>query len=129
MSYPGLGYTQMIAVLVAALGLTTPQVEPSPARSVAPERAGGITGAASWYAYHVGQAAAGPALRRLLGPDWRGQTVTVTRGTAHVDVVLTDWCQCYEDETQERIIDLDINDFASLGPTSHGVIDVTVTWP
>jgi len=129
MSYPGLGYTQMIVVLVATLGLTTPQVDPTPAPTVAPERAGGITGAASWYAYHEGQAAAGPALRRLLGPDWRGQRVTVSRGTAHVVVMLTDWCQCYEDEIRERIIDLDDDDFAALGPTSAGVIDVSVTGP
>ena len=84
-----------------------------------------VTGQATWYAYHEGQAAAGPWLRRALGKHWRGTNVTVWRGKAHIRVTLTDWCWCPKGH---RVIDLDIRDFAKLGdPYLDGVIDVRVT--
>lgn len=82
---------------------------------------GRVSGSATYYAYHRGQAAAGPGLRRALGPTWRGQTVVVN-GT--LVVVLTDWCLC----KGNRIIDLDKRDFATLAPTWRGVIPVVVTY-
>jgi hypothetical protein len=86
----------------------------------------GTQGTASWYDYKVGQAAAGPALRAALGPNWRGQTVEVWHKDKHVRVVLTDWCQCFKDTNRERIIDLDIRSFAALAPASRGLIPVEV---
>lgn len=86
-----------------------------------------LTGVASWYRYVVGHAAAGPALRAFLGDNWRGQTVTVTMNGRSVSVKLSDWCQCYEGERSERIIDLDDRAFAALAPVSRGLIQVTVS--
>ncbi len=77
-----------------------------------------IGGTATWYDYHEGQAAAGPALR--IG-DWRGSTVRVCAQTCIV-VRLTGACWCKGD----RIIDLDDADFAKLAPLSRGVVSVTV---
>ena len=79
-----------------------------------------LTGVASWYSYHEGQAAAGPALRRMLGKDWRGQTVTVCRLSTCIRVRLTDWCGCYG----SRVIDLDDADFSRLAPLSRGLVRV-----
>ena len=83
-----------------------------------------IGGNATWYKYHEGQAAAGPALRDALGPDWRGQTVTVCADRCVV-VRLTDWCWCPKGR---RVIDLDDDDFAKLAPLSRGVIAVTIEY-
>ena len=84
------------------------------------------TGTASWFAAPAGTAAAGPALRRLLGKDWRGQRVRVTAGDRSVVVALTDWCQCYRGEDRERIIDLSRSAFAALADPSRGLVRVTV---
>ena len=84
-----------------------------------------LSGTASWYRYHEGQAAAGPALRQMLGPDWRGMTVQVCAATC-ISVVLTDWCQCYRGTGRERLIDLDRRDFAALAAPSRGLVQVTV---
>ena len=81
-----------------------------------------LTGQATYYDYHQGQAAAGPALRQWLGPDWRGSTVRVC-SRACVTVTLTDWCAC----SGERVVDLDRRDFARLAPLSVGVVAVTIT--
>jgi len=82
-----------------------------------------IWGQATWYNYNLGQAAAGPKLRAMLGATWRGKLVTVRYGTKHVTVVLTDWCAC----SSTRIIDLDQRDFATLAWSGLGVIQVSVT--
>lgn len=85
-----------------------------------------VTGSATWYDYHPGQAAAGPALRRALGDNWRGQSVDVCLSGTHTcihDIRLTDWCWCPHGN---RVIDLDVRDFASLAPTWRGVLKVEV---
>jgi hypothetical protein len=76
-----------------------------------------VTGLASWYCragsspctygYPDGSgfnayAAAGPALRAAIGPDWRGRIITVDG----VRVKLIDWCQCYRGEPHEKLLDL-----------------------
>lgn len=84
---------------------------------------------ASWYAYHPGQAAAGPGLRH---PGWRGETVLVCKAPFRVlsfrcvVVRLTDWCQCFAGTPRERIIDLDRRDFARLADPSRGLVNVVV---
>jgi hypothetical protein len=85
-----------------------------------------LTGRASWYDYRPGQGAAGPRLRSMLGPDWRGRTVDVCVGDTCVAVTLTDWCQCYKGERRERIIDLDVRSFAVLAHPSAGLVKVTI---
>jgi hypothetical protein len=85
-----------------------------------------VGGLATWYQYHEGQAAAGPTLRSLLGPGWRGDTVTVSANGHHVTVRLTDWCACGDRNGKDTLIDLDDDDFAKLAPTSRGVIEVAV---
>ena len=81
-----------------------------------------VQGTATWYEWHAGEAAAGPALRQALGPHWRGQTVKVCAGSCVV-VKLTDWCAC----GHGRVIDLDDQSFRKLAPLSQGVVKVTVT--
>lgn len=78
-----------------------------------------IGGTATWYDYHEGQAAAGPALRSFLGPDWRGSLVRVCAGEC-ITVRLTDWMRA------DRLIDLDDADFGKLAPLSRGVLSVEV---
>lgn len=85
-----------------------------------------VTGTASWYDYRPGHAAAGPALRRALGPGWRGTTVTVCRGKQCADVILSDWCECYAGTKRERVIDLDDQTFALLGALKRGIVLVEV---
>ena len=84
-------------------------------------------GIASWYAYVPGHAAAGPELRRMLGPSWRGTTVRVCAGGRCVRVVLSDWCQCWKGTRSERLIDLDSRAFARLAPLPRGLVRVEVT--
>jgi hypothetical protein len=83
-----------------------------------------VSGTATWYATGpgAGQAAAGPALRRAIGPAWRGSTVQVCAGHC-VTVKLTDWCACPDG----RVVDLSDEDFASLAPLPMGVLRVTVS--
>lgn len=66
-------------------------------------------------------AAAGPALRAWLGPAWRGQLVTVSRGDRSVTVRLIDWCACHG-----RVADLYATAFAELAPLARGVLRVEV---
>jgi rare lipoprotein A (peptidoglycan hydrolase) len=89
-----------------------------------------VTGVASWYNYRPREAAAGPALRAMLGSSWRGRLVYVTRRTCTngvcvsrtAKVRLTDWCACYG----TRVIDLDRATFALLAPPSRGLVYVSV---
>ena len=89
-----------------------------------PAALGGVRGIASWYRYIPGRAAAGPALRRALGPAWRGHLVQVCRVERCLAVRLTDWCQCYG----SRVLDLDVRSFARLGSPALGLVWVEVTW-
>lgn len=96
----------------------------------------GISGTASWYRYIPGGAAAGPALRRFLGPHWRGGIVRVCAGETCVVAALSDFCRC--DTGAEKLIDLDLGLFVALAPPGRdangdprlpgwqGTLDVTV---
>ena len=97
---------------------------PEPIRTAPPRSTSSITGQATWYRWHAGEAAAGPGLRKALGRTWRGRTVTACSGGRCVRVRLTDWCLC----RGERIIDLDVRAFGRLAPPSRGVIRVEVKW-
>ena len=63
-------------------------------------------------------AAAGPRLRAALGPNWRGKTVLVDG----LRVKLVDWCQCYQGQSHEKIIDLYLDVFRRTGSS------VTIRW-
>ena len=89
-----------------------------------------LTGIATWYDWRPGEAAAGPALRRALGPDWRGQWVTVCTaaiGRSCVTVRLTDACWCPDRRGVPVVIDLDRASFGQLADPSIGVLLVTVS--
>jgi hypothetical protein len=97
-------------------------VQPPKVRTGARSRI--VSGVATWYRYHVGGAAAGPALRKALGADWRGTTVTVcNEADTCVDAALTDSCWCPKGN---RVIDLDSRLFDDLAPLGTGVLAVTV---
>jgi hypothetical protein len=91
-----------------------------------------LSGIASWYAYVLGDAAAGPALRAWLGPDWRGQRVTVCAirhsdiPTPCVVVTLSDFCRCQTNPDSVKVIDLDVRSFAQLADPSRGIVVVTI---
>jgi len=87
-----------------------------------------VGGWATWYAYHEGQAAAGPALRHLLDGHWRDRTVVVSAGGHSVIVKLTDWCACGKRNGRNTVIDLDSRDFAKLAPLSQGIVIVSVEY-
>ena len=87
-----------------------------------------VGGYATWYAYHEGQAAAGPALRHLLDGHWRDRTVVVSAGGHSVIVKLTDWCACGKRNGRNTVIDLDSRDFAKLAPLSQGIVIVSVEY-
>ena len=63
-------------------------------------------------------AAAGPRLRAALGSTWRGRIVYVDG----VRVKLIDWCQCYQGQSNEKLLDLYYDVFARVGST------VTIRW-
>lgn len=86
-----------------------------------------LTGRASWYSAPGSVAAAGPRLRRALGPGWRGQWVRVSSGSRSVVVELADFCQCYQGTRGERLVDLSDDDFAVLAPLASGVVRVRIT--
>ena len=85
---------------------------------------GHVSGDATWLRTKPGTAAAGPALRKALGRNWRGKWVNVTAHGRTIRVKLTDWCAC----GHGRVIDLDKASFARLAPLSQGVLRVVVTW-
>lgn len=62
--------------------------------------------------------AAGPRLRAAIGPGWRGMVVLVDG----IRVKLIDWCQCYEGESNEKLIDLYRDVFLRTGSP------VTIRW-
>jgi hypothetical protein len=119
----------------------TPKPKPKP-RQAAVYSGGGtshvLRGRASWYcnnnasraqisachyqypdtgAYNA-YAAAGPRLRAALGPNWRGRVVSVDG----LRVKLVDWCQCYQGQSQEKIIDLYYDVYLRAGG------NVTIRW-
>ena len=63
-------------------------------------------------------AAAGPKLRAAVGPSWRGSIVYVDG----IRVRLIDWCQCYQGEPQEKLLDLYYDVYARTGAA------VTIRW-
>jgi hypothetical protein len=63
-------------------------------------------------------AAAGPRLRAALGAGWRGKVVLVDG----IRVKLIDWCQCYQGEPNEKLLDLYYDVFARTGSS------VTIRW-
>ncbi len=85
-----------------------------------------IGGLATWYDAPPGQAAAGPDLRAALGPNWRGQIVTVSHDGRSVSVKLSDFCACGDRGGKPTLIDLDDASFARLAPLSAGVIEVSI---
>ena len=117
--------TALIAATILSLATLMPvrHVPDRPPHAVTTRIAAahvGVRGTASWYRWHPGEAAAGPALRRALGPGWRGMRVTVCAGRCVV-VRLTDWCAC-----RDRVIDLDVRAFARLAAPSRGLVSVSV---
>jgi hypothetical protein len=101
--------------------------------AVVPKTTHSISGTASWYCRagvspctvdHLDDggidayAAAGPRLRAAIGSNWRGNIVYVDG----LRVQLIDWCQCYEGESNEKLLDLYYDVFARTGSR------VTVRW-
>lgn len=105
---------------------------PAPRHGAVPSRTvpvAALAGRASWYRTPGLTAAAGPQVRRRLGPGWRGAVVLV-RGNGHaVRVTLTDWCQCYRGQPGERLLDLSATAFARLAPLRRGLVRVAIAWP
>ena len=115
-------------------------VQPSPHLIVVPRGSSQpsshrASGTASWYCGHGSActrgfdascrcAAAGPSIRRLLGPAWRGRSVLVRSGPSSVRVRLVDWCAC----PGGRLLDLYSDAFQRLAPLSRGLVKVTVEW-
>jgi hypothetical protein len=104
----------------------TPTATPTPKPTVTTTHS--ISGLASWYcragvspctSSHPdtsgfnAYAAAGPRLRRALGSDWRGSIVYVDG----IRVKLIDWCQCYEGQSNEKLLDLYYDVFSRVGGT------------
>lgn len=118
-------------MIAAAISVVLAVAQVVAARPAVPERPpvaaheqpahAGVRGVASWYRWHPGEAAAGPALRRALGPNWRGMTVRVCGKVSCTTVRLTDWCLC-----TRRVIDLDVRAFARLADPSRGLVMVSV---
>jgi len=110
----------MIAALVLAGAALAASYAPS--TPVANES---ISGIASWYDWHLGEAAAGPGLRRFLGKHWRGTVVRVCSSRC-ITVRISDWCQCFRGTLDERLIDLDRRSFAVLADPRLGLVTVQV---
>lgn len=99
----------------------------APGRTAAPAAAVTVPrGTASWYRAAGLVAAAGPDLRRWLGPGWRGERIRVVAGGRSVVVRIVDWCQCYRGEPRERLIDLGDEAFVELAPLAVGLVRVRV---
>ncbi|HUR05131.1 MAG TPA: RlpA-like double-psi beta-barrel domain-containing protein, partial [Nonomuraea sp.] len=91
------------------------------------------SGVASWYCSSSSPctagysasgmwAAAGPGLQ--VG-SWFGRTVTVSSGTASVQVTLIDSCWCGGGAV---LVDLYASAFSQLAPLSTGQVNVTASW-
>lgn len=113
------GWLVVATIVAFAAGLLIGYAVPTVAASSS------ISGYATWLDTTPGTAAAGPALRSWLGPDWRGQTVKVCHGGC-VLVALTDWCACADRSGKPTLVDLSRSDFAVIGDPGAGVISVTV---
>jgi hypothetical protein len=87
-----------------------------------------LGGWATWHDNGPGMyAAAGPDLRRALGPGWRGTVVEVGGpGGASVRVRLTDSCACGERHGLPTFLDLSADAFAQLAPLDWGVVAVSI---
>ena len=84
---------------------------------------GVVVGTASWFRSPAGVSAAGPALRRAIGPNWRGSRVRVTGPAGSAVTTLGDWMAA------DRLIDLDDGVFPAVcGPLSRGICEAKVTW-
>jgi hypothetical protein len=119
-----------VTVPVATAGpRRQPDVRPTAERKAPrpPRMARG--GVATWFAAPAGTAAAGPALRRFLGRDWRGSVVRVCAAGRCIRVALTDGCACRARSGRPTFVDLAAADFARLAPLSRGVLDVRVSMP
>lgn len=96
-------------------------------------RGGDLRGWATWYATGPGglTAAAGPALRKAIGPGWRGSRVLVARAGSlrGIEVRLVDWCACGPRHGEPTILDLSDEAFDALGRLSSGVMRVVVDVP
>jgi hypothetical protein len=122
----------MVPVVTAA-----PRHQPDPVAKVerkatpAPRQRprSGLIGLATWYGAPAGTAAAGRALRRLLGKGWRGQTVRVCGISTCIRVTLRDWCACGPRHGVPTLLDLSDDAFARLAPLSRGVLRVEVLLP
>ena len=114
--------------LPVASPVVVPVATPRPVTTPKPTTTHSITGRASWYCRagvspctadypdtsgFNAYAAAGPRLRRALGADWRGSIVYVDG----IRVKLIDWCQCYEGQSNEKLLDLYYDVFARVGST------------
>ena len=106
---------------------------PRPQTSTVTTTSHRISGTASWYCRagsspctsgyaddggYDAYAAAGPRLRAAIGSSWRGKVVTVDG----LRVKLIDWCQCYQGESNEKLLDLYYDVFARTGSS------VTIRW-
>ncbi len=85
-----------------------------------------LGGFATWYTTPGLTAAAGPVLRDVLGPDWRGQWVEVESGSRSVTVRISDWCACRNRHGLPTLIDLSDAAFRELAPLSAGVVRVSI---
>jgi len=111
--------------------VTQPADKGIPVPSPAVVRAAGafqVRGYATWHA--TGRnglyAAAGPALRRMLGPGWRNELVLVVKGRKAVQVRLSDWCACGRRHGEPTLLDLSDEVYDYLGRLSSGIMHVTV---
>jgi hypothetical protein len=87
-----------------------------------------VRGYATWYATGPSGlfAAAGPTLRRALGPGWRGSRVLVCHSRACVEVKLIDWCACGARHGVPTVLDLSDEAFAEIARLGSGVVRVVV---
>ncbi len=123
---PSVGVARPITVVIPP---PTPKVTTAPSTKTG----NSISGLASWYCRagvspctythpdgggFDAYAAAGPRLRAAIGSGWRGMIVSVDG----VRVKLIDWCQCYQGEPHEKLLDLYYDVFARTGSS------VTVRW-
>ncbi len=103
--------------IVRAIPPPEPDPVLAPAKQSSKQSTRSISGRASWYCRagvspctyghpdgpgFDAYAAAGPGLRAAIGSDWRGRVITVDG----IKVKLIDWCQCYQGEPHEKLLDL-----------------------